>query len=72
MKNRKINIKLLHVNKKPLAKKGNLFKQNNRPIMNYEWIRQTIPKKNPIPKKKMGKSLKIKMKLTHVDKKNHL
>ena len=34
-----------YVNKKPLARNGNLVKTKNRPKMNYEWIAKTIEKK---------------------------
>ena len=36
-----------HVNKKPLAKKGNLVQsRKTKPRMNYEWIEKTSNKKS--------------------------
>ena len=33
-----------HVNKKPLARNGNLLQTKTRPRMNYEWIGKIIQK----------------------------
>ena len=57
-----------HVNKKPLARNGNLVLTKTRPRMNYEWIGKKIKNQNPI--QKIEKTLKNKVKLPHVNK-NH-
>ena len=45
----------------------NWLKQNTRPRINYEWIGKTISKKNPI--EIIEKTVKIEVKLPHVNKK---
>ena len=69
-KKQKINVKM------PLARTKNTSEKcqsdshkKNRPITNYEWIGKTIWKKNPI--KKIEKTVKIKVKLPHGNKKNY-
>ena len=54
-----------HVNKKSLARKENLVQIKNRPRLNYEW--KPIRKKSD--PKKSKETVKIKLKLTHVNKK---
>ena len=44
------------------------FKQKTRPRVNYEWIRKTI-QKNVRSKKFFKKTVKIEVKLPHVNKK---
>ena len=58
---------MLHVNKKPQARNGNLVQTKNRPRMNYEWIGKTISEKNPI--QKVEKTVNIKVKSAQVNKK---
>ena len=41
-KKNKINVKMPHANKKPLARNGNLFHTKTRPRMNYQWIGKTL------------------------------
>ena len=48
-------------------KEFSLTKQKTRPRTDYEWIGKTIWKKNPI--QKIEKTVKIKVKLPHVNKK---
>ena len=43
------------------------FKQKTRPRMNFKWIGKTINKKYPI--QKFAETVKIKVKLPHVNKK---
>ena len=45
-----------------------MTKQKTRPRTDYEWIGNTIKKKNPI--QKIEKTVKIKVKLPHVNKKS--
>ena len=56
-----------HMNKKPLARRGNLVQTKNRPIMNYKWIGKAIKKKFR-SKKLKEKTVKIKVTLSHVNK----
>ena len=44
-KKQKINVEIPHVDKKPLARNGNLVETKTRTRMNYEWIGKTIKKK---------------------------
>ena len=46
-KRAKIKVRMPHVNKKPLARNGNLVQTESRPRMNYEWTGKTL-EKNPI------------------------
>ena len=63
-KKQKIKVKMPHVNKKPLARKGNLVQSKKpRPRMYYEWIGTT---KKKIWSKIWKKTLKTKVKLPHV------
>ena len=58
-----------HVNKRPLVKKMKFgLNKKTRPRMNNEWIDKTIKKKNPI--QKTEKTVKIEVKLPHVNKKS--
>ena len=41
-KKKKINVKMPHLNKKMLARNGNLVPTKTRPMMNYESIKKTI------------------------------
>ena len=63
----KINVKLPHVNKKPLARNGNSVQTKNQAQneLRMEW--DTHLGKKPI--QKIEKKVKIKVKLLHVNKK---
>ena len=41
-KNKNLRVKIPHVNKKPLAREGNLVQTKTRPRMKYEWVGKTI------------------------------
>ena len=67
LKKNEIKVKIAHVNKTTSEKVRFGLNKKTKPRMNYEWIGKTIKKK--IWSKKTKKTVKIKVKLPHVDKK---
>ena len=64
---RRRNIKHSRVSPDVPFKESSLTKQKTKPRTNYEWMGNTIKKKNPI--QKIEKTVKIKVKLPRVNKK---